>query len=221
VGSRARALSILAVLAAGAIALRVFAPEVLEPKAAVAALRQAGEGWGGGLYVAAYIVLSTLAVPAVAMHVVAGVTFGFGKGALLCVLASNLASNLHFGLGRLMGPERVGAWLKKRGFKLERIENQSVTAFVLLRMIPFPFIAVNVACGAAPTRWRNFLIGSGLGLVGSASAQVFFAAQLYEGVQGAQLKALGWAAAAGALLVVLTLVPRWLYGRRNRQPPSA
>lgn len=211
-----RALLILAVLIAGAIAVRVFFPGVLDPRAALAWLQTRSFAEQLGAYVLAYTVLTTLAVPALAFHMVAGVAFGIERGILIALIGANLASNLHFGIGRVIGAERLQAWLEKKGVA-RHLHRHGIVSVMLLRAFPLPFVAVNAGLGASGLAWHHFAIGSGLGLVAATTVQTIFGAQLYEGVEGARLQALGWAVAAGLGLVGLALFGTWL---RNRRAPA-
>ena len=192
-----------------------WAPGVLEPKIALAWLQSIGPGYSALVYLSAYLVLSTCLVPAIALHIVAGVAFGLPEGLLLALAGANVASNVHFILGRAIGRERLGAWLRRRGHD-RALEGTSLAAIAASRVIPLPFLAVNLSWGASGVPWRSFLLGSGLGMIAPVAAHTVLASQLYEGVEGARLQAFAWAAGAGVLLAALAGVPRVL---RNRQRP--
>src|SRR5581483_6917387 len=110
-----RAAVVLSVLVAGAFLLRVQYPPAVDPKA----VRAFVEGWGPFAYVAAYVVLTTLQVPATAMSIVGSVAFGFKEGWALAMLSQNLAATVQYFIGRFIGIERLRALLKGRG--LERV----------------------------------------------------------------------------------------------------
>src|SRR5438046_2199694 len=71
---------------------------------------------------------------------------------------------------------------------------------------------LGLCCGAAGMKWRRCFVVSGLGVIPPTAAHTFFASALYEGVEGAKVRALAWAAAAGLVLVGLA----WFARRRNR-----
>jgi len=209
-----RAAVIVLALVAGAVAVRVWTPYVLEPRSALQSLRAMGESSQVLVFALAYLVLTTCAVPAALMNVVAGVAFGFWRGVLLAFVCANIVSNLQFWLGRAVGAERIAAWLERKGFSRYH-ESNEISSLVLLRAIPSPVLAVNMGCGAAGVKWRHFVLGSGLGLVAPSIVHTLFASQVYQGVEGAKLSSFLWAAGAGLCVVALSLVPRWL---RNRKP---
>src|SRR5262249_53872951 len=154
----------LGLLVLGAVAVRVWLPDTaFDPRAAVAWLRGLGAP-AAAVFVAGDIVLSTFAVPAFAFHITAGVVFGMPGGFCSALLRAPLASNLQFVIGRALGAERVSAWLARRGWA-HHFERDTVLGLFVLRVLPTPFIGVNVGCGASGMKWRKFLIGSGLGLI--------------------------------------------------------
>ncbi|MBK7858539.1 MAG: VTT domain-containing protein [Archangiaceae bacterium] len=212
-----RALVILSVMVAGAVALRLTWPEVFDPHAGIAWLKTMSLGQQIAVFVLAYTVLTTLAVPAVAFHVAAGIAFGVERGIPIALLGGNLASNLHFGIGRALGAERLQRWLQARGV-LGYLDRHSIVSMMLMRALPLPFVGVNVGCGAAGIKWHHFAIGSGLGLVAATTVQTLFAAELYQGVDGANVKALAIAGGAALGLVALAALGSWL---RNRSRPAA
>jgi len=193
----------------GAIALRIFAPAVLEPRAALEWLRGMSPAAQVGAYVAAYFVITSLAVPGFTMAIVAGVAWGLPWGWVICFFAANVASNLHFFIGRALGAERISAWLAKKGLD-QRFDKNTFTAMLVLRALPLPFIVPNLAAGAAGVRWHIFLFGSGLGHVPGVTAVTVLSAQVYAGVAGAKTHAMLWAAGGIALFLGTALLTRYL-----------
>jgi uncharacterized membrane protein YdjX (TVP38/TMEM64 family) len=208
---------LLVLIVAGAIALRVFAPSLLEPRAALEWLRSMSPLAQVAAYLVAYVVVTTLAVPAFVMAIVAGVAWGLPWGLVLCYFAANVASNFHFFLGRSLGAERISAWLAKKGVE-QRVNKNTFTAMLVLRAMPVPFLIANVTAGAAGVRWPIFLFGSGLGLVPQVVAFTVLAAQVYAGVAGAEKSAALYGAGGIGVFIAMALVSRWL---RNRAPPPA
>ncbi len=213
----ARAAAVFALVAAGAVGVRLFAPWLLEPRAALEWLRGMSPAAQVGAYLLAYLLVTSLAVPAFTMAIVAGVAWGLPWGWVICFVGANVASNVHFFVGRTLGAERISAWLEKKGVD-QRIDKNTFTAMLVLRALPVPFILPNLAAGAAGVRWHIFLFGSGLGHVPGVTAVTVLSAQVYAGVAGAKTDALLWATAGIALFLGTALLTRWL---RNRGRPPA
>lgn len=215
-----RLLVAAAFLLTGALTLRLVAHDHLEPRALLALMREwAAGGWGPLVFVAAYLVGTSLLVPAVAFHIVAGVLFGFGPGVAFSFLALNLVSNLHFGIGRAVGQQAVVDWLARRrwSFVSNELQQHGVLAMVAVRQLPLPFLAVNVAAGASGVAWRDFFFGSGLGALAPLLVYTSLATSLIDGVEGVGLIALARAAAGGFGMLVLAVAPRlWRRWRQTR-----
>lgn len=210
---------LVAFIAAAVLFHRVFGAR-LEPQALVQALRALGEqGWAILAYVALFGLATTLLGPAMAMVVVAGLTWGFWPGCLIAWLVTNLWSNLHFWAGRLLGRERLKAALARRGVTrvLRELERGGVLAMVMIRQVPLPFVAVNVAAGASPIAWRKFALGNALGLAPGTLVISHLASSLADGVEGAREAATVRVVIAAALVVTLALGTRLLVGWWERR----
>jgi uncharacterized membrane protein YdjX (TVP38/TMEM64 family) len=205
-----RAAAVLSLLVAGAILLRVRYPEALDLKT----VRAFVEGWGPVAYVAAYVVLTTLQVPATLMSIVGSVAFGFGRGWALAMFSQNLAATVQYFIGRFIGIERMRTLLKGRG--LERVEQNGTFAVAVLRYIPIPYLWVNLGCGALRVPWPKYAIGTLVGLVVQITLITFLGAELAEGADGAKQHLLIGIAVGGVGMVSLGLLGRWV---RNRFAP--
>jgi uncharacterized membrane protein YdjX (TVP38/TMEM64 family) len=208
----ARATVVLGALVAGAVLVRTRFPEALD----LHAVRAFVEGWGPLAYVAAYVVLTTVQVPASLMNIVAAVAFGFERGWLLAMLSMNLAATMQFGLGKLVGIERLKRVLKGRG--LERVERNGMVAVMVLRYIPIPYLWVNLGCGALGVPWVRYALGTLFGLLVQITVLTFLGAQLAEGVEGAKPRALVGVLAGGLMLLGGVLLGRWVRNRFGPRP---
>lgn len=212
-----RAAGLLLALILGAVAARVALGDV-SPTALLEALREAGSGPLGALaFVGAYLLGTSAFVPAVAFHAAAGVLFGYGQGVAVSLVALNLVSNLHFGLGRVLARDFVEALLARRGLGglSARVRAEGPWAMAIVRQLPLPFVAVNLAAGASSMRWRHFALGSGLGALPPLLVWTWFANRAIAGVAQRDPRVLAQAALAGACVVALALATRWLSRRRG------
>jgi uncharacterized membrane protein YdjX (TVP38/TMEM64 family) len=209
---------ILLAVSSAAVAVRVWAPSLLEADSALAWLRGMSPLAQVGAYLVAYLVLTTLAVPAFLLAIVAGIGFGLPWGLVMAYLGANLASNLQFFIGRGLGAERIGTWLAQKGFD-QRLDKNTVLAMLLLRAVPLPFLAANMGAGAWGVRWRTFLFGSGLGLIPQTTAFSLLAAQVHAGVEGAKTTAILWGVGGVSLLLGFTVISRRVLRNRAAPPP--
>lgn len=202
-----------ALLAACAVALRIGLRDQLEPRAALALLRSVQHfWWAAPAFFGAYVVLTSLFVPATVFHMVLGAAYGFRIAVAVNLVAFNVTSNLHFLLARRVGREKVSQWLggmRLRGVE-ERLAREGIRAAMLVRVLPLPNMAVNVTAGLSPIRWRDFAIGSAIGAVPVVVVYTYFAAALVEGVAEAKEKALVQTLIGAAAIVALALGSRLL-----------
>ncbi len=212
----ALALSALAALAAA----RWAVGSRLEPAVVLAFLRNAkDEPWAIFSYGFIYFASTAMLLPAIAMHVAAGVVWGFSSGWVIACVAANAASNAQFAVGRWLGPERVKAWLLRRGWGrlVDELEQRGAVTMMIVRQLPLPFVAVNVTAGASPMAWSQFVVGNAVGLLPSVTTYTYFAAAIADGVEGAREQAFGRAVAAAVAAIVVGVVSRWALSRRAKK----
>lgn len=200
-----------------AVAARLWLGDSLDFKQALITLRALGDSaWAPPAFCFAYAIGTMIFLPAVGFHALAGLAWGLGKGIALAWVALNIGSNAQFALGRWAGQTTVSAWLHRKGYGvlLKKLEGEGVWTMVWVRQFPLPFFIVNLAAGASPMKWWHFAVGSGVGGIPAVVVSTYFAAQLIDGVEGAQLEVLLKTLGMGAgLLLLLGLLRYW--ARRN------
>jgi uncharacterized membrane protein YdjX (TVP38/TMEM64 family) len=220
-GRRVAYVLLLAAFIVAAIVVRRTSDVLFDPAqlaSRLASLRESG--WLVPAYLALFGV-TTLMVPAFALFVVAGVLWGTWPGILVGWLGASLWSNLHFGLGRVLGGERVRRFLEARQLDSIRdeLEGGGIVATLIVRQLPLPFIGVNLAAGASPMRWWRFVIGNGLGLIPGASVYAGSAASLVHGAAGARHEAVVRTLIAAVSVISLGLLSRVVQRRWRQKTP--
>jgi uncharacterized membrane protein YdjX (TVP38/TMEM64 family) len=113
----------------------------------------------------AYIALGLAFVPVLALVAATGVAFGPWLGPVYAMTGCLASASTGFGLGRWVGRQRVqqigGTRVRRLHQALER--NGTLAVFVL-RKVPAPFMLANIVVGASGVRYRDFLIGTILGM---------------------------------------------------------
>lgn len=113
----------------------------------------------------AYIALGLAFVPVLALVAATGVAFGPWLGPVYAMTGCVASASTGFGLGRWVGRQRVqqigGTRVRRLHQALER--NGTLAVFVL-RKVPAPFMLANIVVGASGVRYRDFLIGTVLGM---------------------------------------------------------
>ncbi len=180
--------------------------------------QSSSEPWAIPAFAVCYLFGTSVLMPAVSFHVLAGLTWGLGPGLLVSQLGLNLAGNVQFLIGRRLGQKRVTQWLAKKN--LSRVEQlvhaNGVWGMIAVRQLPLPFVGVNLMAGASPLRWWHFAVGSALGALPGMVVYTWFAAEIYNGVAGAKQGALVRALLAGAAMVALAVLPKLLSKLRGR-----
>ncbi|HLL52443.1 MAG TPA: VTT domain-containing protein, partial [Myxococcaceae bacterium] len=169
--------------------LRYALREHLDLRAAVAFLQRLDELWWSiPAYLAVYVVLTAAFAPAVLLHAAAGVTWGFKVGVALNILACNGAASLQFLAARKLGRERVRWILERKGAAgMDRLLSRAgFETALLIRLMPLPTMAVNVAGGLSSIRWGHFALGTLLGTLPIIIIYTWFASELAQGVAGTQ-----------------------------------
>ena len=103
-----------------------------------------------------------------------------------------------------------------------RLARRGLLAIIAVRMVPVaPFTVVNLAAGASHIRFRDFAIGTGLGLLPGILAITIFSDRVLATVrEPSPLTVLTLTAVVAAIVAGAWLLGRWLKGRLNRDESS-
>ncbi len=181
------------------------------------------EPWRNGWYagpavILAFVILGLLLVPLLLMVVVAGVVFGPVWGSALALAGALASGAVGFLLGRRLGKETVDRLLGHRARRIsERLERNGILAVFLARKIPAPYTLANLVMGASRIRFRDFMIGTFLGL--GAIVVVVAVAGHQAIVADESPSAAAWI--GGALLIAIPFVAAWALNRRMRRGAAA
>ena len=160
----------------------------------------------GGLFFAAYVLVTALSLPGAALMTLAGgALFGLGWGLLLVSFASSLGATLAMLISRFL----LRDWVQKRfGRRLkplnDGIEREGAFYLFALRLVPaFPFFMINLAMGLTRIKARTFWWVSQLGMLPGTFVYVNAGREL------SQLKSLGGIVSPGLIgaFVLLGLFP--------------
>jgi phosphatidylserine/phosphatidylglycerophosphate/cardiolipin synthase-like enzyme/uncharacterized membrane protein YdjX (TVP38/TMEM64 family) len=122
--------------------------------------------WAPVVAILAYVAAGLLFLPLTLMIAVTAALFG-PMEAIPISLAGALASGaLTFGIGRRLERRVLHRIAGKRLSELaRRLRRRGLLAVLLVRLLPVaPYTVVNLVAGASRIRWRDFLLGSALGL---------------------------------------------------------
>jgi uncharacterized membrane protein YdjX (TVP38/TMEM64 family) len=155
--------------------------EVLSPDRIAALLeRIEGSEWAWLIFLGAFIVGGLVMFPVTVLSAATAITFPPLKAATISFTGIMLSAALTHWLGArwLRKPGRTA--LGRTAQKLEQaLSDKGVLAVASLRMMPIaPFTLVNVAAGAMGISFRDYMLGSALGLAPGLTMMVLFGRQV-------------------------------------------
>jgi phospholipase D1/2 len=127
----------------------------------------------------AFVLLGLAMVPVLLLIAITGVAFGPFLGPLYAMAGSLASASIGFAIGRWTGLgriERVGGTRVTR--ILRSLERNGTLAVFLLRKIPAPFLIANIVAGASRVSYRDFVVGTLLGMSAGVVALAGFGYQL-------------------------------------------
>lgn len=141
--------------------------------------------WAPLLFIGLYILSTVAFIPGILVTMMAGMAFGPWWGTLVVSIGSTLGATLAFVIARYLARESVESFLSKQAwfkrFK-DSIEENGFNFVIFVRLVPiFPFNGLNYACGLAPLKIKDYVLGSLLGMLPGTFAYV------YLGAAGCQL----------------------------------
>src|SRR5688572_31160038 len=167
-----------------------------------------------------FVVLGLLLVPVMLLVAATGVAFGPWLGPVYAMAGCLASASTGFAIGRLLGMQRVQLFGGNRLIRVTRALNRNGTlAVFLIRKVPAPFTLVNIVVGASTVRYRDFMIGTLLGMGALVVGLAGFGYQIAEAFQDPKPRTL--VNASMFVLVPLTLALVINHALRGRTPRSA
>ena len=165
--------------------------------------------FAAAIFVAAYVVVTTIGLPALPLTLAGGAIFGVAAGIALTWLGATLGATGAFLLARALGGDALRRLLGARAGTLDRILGDGAFLTMLrLRLIPVvPFNALNFGAGLAGVRLTHYVAATAIGILPGTSVYTYFADSLLAGTDGARQTAFIRVAIAGVLLLALSYAP--------------
>ncbi len=174
------------------------------------------------LFVGLYALATAIALPGSILTIVGGAIFGFQFGSLLNWIGASLGAMLAYLLARYLGLDAVRRLLGSRAARVTDLAGaHGFTTVLRLRLVPVvPFNVLNFAAGFAGVRFRDYMLGTLIGLIPGTAVYTYFADALLAGAAGARRDALIRLLVAGLLLAALSFVPGMVSKARKRTRAS-
>ena len=174
------------------------------------------------LFVGLYALATAIALPGSILTIAGGAIFGFTLGSLLNWAGASLGAMLAYLLARNLGFDAVRRLLGKRADRVTELAGaHGFTTVLRLRLVPVvPFNVLNFAAGFAGVRFRDYMLGTLLGLIPGTAVYTYFADALLAGAAGARREALIRLLVAGVLLAALSFLPALIARMRRPAQPD-
>src|SRR3989338_1054481 len=169
-----------------------------------------GQWWGPVVFILIYGIGCVIALPGSLLTLTGGAVFGMFWGTIYNVLAANFGASLAFFTARYLGRDFIQGLLKngKLADFDKGIQSSGFKTIFRLRLIPVvPFNGLNFGAGLSSVKYRDYLLGSFLGMLPGTFIYTYFADALLQGVQGANQKAFLNLLIASLLLVLISFLP--------------
>jgi len=204
--------AILIIIIAGAFFAFRYTPlsQYTQKEALLNLLTEFREYWWGPVgFIIIYGIGCIFALPGSLLTLCGGAIFGVAWGTVYNILASNLGATLAFLMARYFGRDFVARLMKGRIESFdEKVAGHGLRFIFTLRLIPIvPFNGLNFGSGLSRIKYRDYLLGSVLGMLPGTFIYTYFADALLSGVTGSGKKAMTNLIIASSLLILISLVP--------------
>ena len=156
----------------------------------------------------AYVLAGLLVVPVMLVITVTGIVFGPLVGGIYALAGAMLSGIVTYSIGRKLGRETVRRFAGKRLNAITRgLAKRGLLTMILVRIVPVaPFTVVNVVAGASHIGWRDFLLGTALGMLPGIVATVLFVDRLIAAVRHPGPKTIALLTLIAAVLITTALL---------------
>jgi uncharacterized membrane protein YdjX (TVP38/TMEM64 family) len=145
------------------------------------ALLAAAGIWGPLVFILIYAVGVCLFIPGTLLTALGAAIFGPYWGFVYVWVAAMLGAAGAFLIGRYLGREFAAALIGDRLKKYdEAVERNGFATVLYLRLVYFPFTPMNFGMGLTGVRYRDYLWGTGLGILVGTFIFTFFVGTLKE-----------------------------------------
>jgi len=174
--------------------------------------------WGVPIILVTFVVGSVVAVPILAMIGATVLALGPALGFVAAATGVLLAASATFEIGRRIGLEPLRRRLGGPLAALEkRFKNSGIVAIALIRKVPIaPFTIVNMLIGAIGIRYRDFIVGTAIGMLPGIAAFAFVSDRIIYAWSDPTPQNIALIGAAVLLWVGVVLLIQHLFNRRAK-----
>jgi phosphatidylserine/phosphatidylglycerophosphate/cardiolipin synthase-like enzyme/uncharacterized membrane protein YdjX (TVP38/TMEM64 family) len=179
--------------------------------------------WAAAATMGLYLLGSLLGFPVTVLTVLTALVFGPLFGGIFAFGGALLSAGVMYALGKRLGRHVVR---RLAGYKLNRITRRlarrGIFAVTLIRLLPVAsFPKTNLVAGASYIRWRDFWLGTVLGIAPRIALTVVFVDRVRAAIGSPGLDTFASLALVAGVLIGGALLVWRLFGRDNAVAPSA
>jgi len=174
--------------------------------------------------VAVFTFGSLLVVPVTILIVLTAIVFGPWLGAAYALLGSFTSASLNYLIGRMLWRDTVVRLAGGRLSRLSRtLARRGVLAMIAVRLLPVaPFTVVNLVAGSSHLRYRDFALGTLIGMSPGIFGLAVFSDQAIAAIRS---PGAGTVTTAAIILALFALTTWWLRrllrtGAAPAEPPK-
>jgi phosphatidylserine/phosphatidylglycerophosphate/cardiolipin synthase-like enzyme/uncharacterized membrane protein YdjX (TVP38/TMEM64 family) len=137
------------------------------------------------IVIGGFVLAGLVVMPVTVLIAATGVVFGPWLGLLYSLLGATLSAVFVYGIGRKLGRDAVRRVAGRRINDLSRrIASRGLLAMLFVRIVPIaPFSIINLVAGASHLAFRDFVIGTVMGLAPGTVLIVFFVDRIVAAVR--------------------------------------
>ena len=176
-----KALFLLAFIVAAVLIVRFTPVKSYLTREALGQVLESAGYWAPLLFILVYTAGICLFVPGTLLTALGAAIFGAYWGFLYVWVGAMLGSSAAFWIGRTLGREFAASLIGDRLKKYdEAIERNGFATVLYLRLIYFPFTPMNFGMGLTRVRFRDYVFGTGLGIIVGTFIFTFFVGTVRE-----------------------------------------
>ena len=173
--------------------------------------------WAVPVAVAVFPAASLLVAPVTLLIALCGIVFGPYEGIAISLAGVGLAAALNYAIGSMVGRGFVRRVAGPRVNRVSRrLARQGVLAMAALRLVPVaPFTVVNLVAGASHIGFRDYMLGTLLGMGPGIAALAWFAGKAGSLAAGPGLREVSvFLGGLGVFIAVIVGLRMWLSRRQ-------
>lgn len=180
-GALVKASVLVAFIAVAIYVIRFTPVKDFLTREALGGFLEAAGIWAPLVYMLIYAVGVCLFVPGTLLTALGAAIFGAYYGFLYVWVGAMIGASVAFWIGRTLGREFAASLIGDRLGKYDdAIERNGFATTLYLRLVYFPFTPMNFGMGLTKVRFRDYLFGTGLGIIVGTFIFTFFVGTLKE-----------------------------------------